>query len=212
MGLVRKVVDGGRIVSDLLANSRATKGAGVLAQEWDPATIEVFVGIDMAKGDHYAQAMHRDGRELFDGPVANDEAAIVALLEHAGGHGRVAVVVDQPASGAQLLLATAAARGVAVAYVTGLQMRRTAELYAGAAKTDPRDAWVLADFARRNADRLVWLAVTDELLVRLRVLNGRDVDLAVDANRIANRCRRWGVSGTLCKWLPVIGSTCNDMR
>lgn len=161
----------------------------MLAQEWDPATIEVFVGIDMAKGDHYAQAMHRDGRELFDGPVANDEAAIVALLEHAGGHGRVAVVVDQPASGAQLLLATAAARGVAVAYVTGLQMRRAAELYAGAAKTDPRDAWVLADFARRNADRLVWLAVTDELLVRLRVLNGRDVDLAVDANRIANRCR-----------------------
>jgi len=31
--------------------------------------------------------------------------------------------------------------------------------------------------------------VTDELLVRLRVLNGRDTDLAADANRIANPCR-----------------------
>ena len=68
-------------------------------------------------------------------------------------------------------------------------MRRAADLYAGTAKTDPRDAWVLADFARRNADRLTWLEVTDELLVRLRVLNGRDVDLATDSNRAINRCR-----------------------
>lgn len=43
--------------------------------------------------------------------------------------------------------------------------------------------------ARRNADRLVWLAVTDELLASLRILNGRDVDLATDANRVTNRCR-----------------------
>jgi transposase len=97
--------------------------------------------------------------------------------------------VDQPASGAQLLLVLARRAGVPVAYVTGLQMRRAADLYAGAAKTDPRDAWVLADFARRNADRLCWLSVTDELLTQLRVLNGRDVDLATDANRITNRCR-----------------------
>jgi transposase len=56
-------------------------------------------------------------------------------------------------------------------------------------ETDPRDAWILADFARRNLDRLAWIQVTDELLVRLRVLNGRDVDLATDANRVSNRCR-----------------------
>ena len=78
---------------------------------------------------------------------------------------------------------------VAVAYVTGLAMRRAAELYAGAAKTDPRDAWVLADFATRNADRLTWLEVGDELLVRLRVLNGRDTDLGADTNWVINRCR-----------------------
>ena len=98
-------------------------------------------------------------------------------------------MVDQPASGAQLLLALARDAGVPVAYVTGLQMRRAADLYAGSAKTDPRDAWVLADYARRNADRLVWLSVNDELLTALRVLNGSDVDLATDANRAANRCR-----------------------
>lgn len=156
---------------------------------FDPTSIEVFVGIDMAKGDHYAQAISTTSGELFDRAVANDEAAINALISDARTHGRVALVVDQPASGAQLLLALARDHEVPVAYVTGLQMRRAADLYAGSAKTDPRDAWVLADYARRNADRLVWLSVNDDLLTALRVLNGRDVDLATDANRAANRCR-----------------------
>jgi transposase len=153
-------------------------------------SIEVFVGVDMAKGDHYAQAITADGEELFDRPVANDEAAIVQLIDDARTHGRrVALVVDQPASGAQLLLALAHRHDVPVAYVTGLQMRRAADLYAGSAKTDPRDAWVLADFARRHTDQLTWLSVTDDLLAKLRILNGRDVDLATDATRIVNRCR-----------------------
>ena len=78
------------------------------------------------------------------------------------------------------MLETAAKREVPVAHVTGLAMRRAADLYAGAAKTDPKDAAVLADYARRNADRLTWTAPSDEPLVRLRILNGRDVDLAVD--------------------------------
>lgn len=152
--------------------------------------IDVFVGIDMAKQDHYAQAIRADGTELFKRPVLNDETTIVRLIDDARTHGdRVVFVVDQPASGAQLLLSLAATHDVPVAYVTGLQMRRAADLYAGSAKTDPIDAWVLADFARRNADRLAWLQVTDDLLVELRILNGRDVDLAADATRTINRCR-----------------------
>jgi transposase len=158
-------------------------------ERFSPADIEVFVGVDMAKGDHYAQAISSAGDALFDRAVANDEAAIVKLIDDARAHGRAVLVVDQPASGAQLLLALARARGVPVAYVTGLAMRRAADLYAGSAKTDPRDAWVLADYAQRNADRLTWLDVTDDLLTALRVLNGRDVDLATDANRVSNRCR-----------------------
>lgn len=152
--------------------------------------IDVFVGIDMAKQDNYAQAISADGAELFKRPVLNDEATILRLIGDARNHGdRVVLVVDQPASGAQLLLSLAAAHSVPVAYVTGLQMRRAADLYAGSAKTDPIDAWVLADFARRNVDRLTWLQVTDDLLVELRILNGRDVDLATDATRTINRCR-----------------------
>lgn len=158
-------------------------------ERFDHRSIDVFVGVDMAKEDHYAQAVTTAGAEVFHRPVLNDEAAIVKLIDDAGAHGRVALVIDMPSSAAQLLLAVAVARQVPVAYVTGLQMRRAAELYSGAAKTDPRDSWVLADFARRHADQLAWLEISDDLLAKLRILNGRDVDLAEDANRASNRCR-----------------------
>ena len=50
---------------------------------FDPASIEVFVGIDMAKGDHYAQAVSVLDGELFDRAVPNDETAINALIADA---------------------------------------------------------------------------------------------------------------------------------
>ena len=153
------------------------------------ADIEVFVGVDVAKGDHYACAVTSAGTEVLARGVCNDEASISRLIDDAAAHGTVALVIDTTSSAASLLLEAAACREVPVAYVTGLAMRRAADLYAGAAKTDPKDAAVLADYARRNADRLTWTAPSDELLARLRILNGRDADLAADATRAANRLR-----------------------
>ena len=151
--------------------------------------VEVFVGVDIAKGDHYACAVTAAGAEVLARSVRNDEASIGRLVDDAAVHGTVALVIDTTSSAASLLLETAAQREVPVAYVTGLAMRRAADLYAGAAKTDPKDAAVLADYARRNADRLTWTEPSDELLARLRILNGRDTDLAADATRAANRLR-----------------------
>ena len=150
---------------------------------------EVFVGVDVAKGKHYACAMSAGGEALFARAVPNDEGAIRAMIDDAGGYGRAVLVVDTTSSAAALTLTVAAEVSIPVAYVTGLAMRRAADLYAGAAKTDPNDAQVLADFAWRNADRLTWTTISDELLARLRILNGRDTDLAADATRAANRLR-----------------------
>ena len=158
-------------------------------QEPDCVDIEVFVGVDIAKGDHYACVVTAAGAEVLARSVRNDEAAFGRLIDDAAVHGTVALVIDTTSSAASLLLETAARREVPVAYVTGLAMRRAADLYAGAAKTDPKDAAVLADYARRNTDRLSWTTPSDELLVRLRILNGRDADLAADATRAANRLR-----------------------
>ena len=157
--------------------------------ESDCVDIEVFVGVDIAKGDHYACAVTSGGTEVLARSVSNDETAIGRLIDDAAAHGAAALVIDTTSSAASLLMEAAAHRQVPVAYVTGLAMRRAADLYAGAAKTDPKDAAVLADYARRNADRLTWSALSDELLARLRILNGRDTDLAADATRTANRLR-----------------------
>ena len=150
---------------------------------------DVFLGVDIAKGSHYVCAVSVGGETLFSRPVPNDEGAIREVIGDAAGYGRAALVVDMTSSAAVLALTVAAELSVPVAYVSNLVMRRAADLYAGAAKTDPKDARVLADFAWRNADRLTWVGVSDELLARLRILNGRDTDLAADATRAANRLR-----------------------
>lgn len=159
----------------------------------DQPRVGVFVGVDMGKEGHWAQALTPDGERLFEGPVGNDPAELEALLDRAaavaGKQHRVLVVVDMISGGAVLLLGAAERRGVPVAYVTGLQMRRAAQLYEGTAKTDPKDAWVLADYARRNLDRLRLVETTDQQLVRMRTLNGHDEDLAEDQTRLINRLR-----------------------
>ncbi len=150
---------------------------------------EVFVGVDIAKDKHYACVVSAGGEALFARPVPNDEGAVRRMISDAADRGRPALVVDMTSSAAALVLTVAAGMSIPVAYVTGLTMRRAADLYAGAAKTDPKDARVLADFAWRNADRLTWTSITDGLLARLRILNGRDTDLATDATRTVNRLR-----------------------
>ncbi len=62
--------------------------------------------------------------------------------------GTVLVIVDQPASTGAPPLAVARDAGCKVAYLPGLSMRRIADLYPGEAKTDAKDATVIADAAR----------------------------------------------------------------
>jgi len=155
-----------------------------------PGQVSVWVGLDVGKSEHFADVLDDEGDRLFARPVTNGQADLEALLDRAGRHGTPALVIDQPGSIAQLALAVAARRGVPVAYVPGLVMRRAADLYPGEAKTDRRDAYVLADTGRTRRRQVHWLdAGSDELLASLRVLNGYDIDLAADQTRLASRLR-----------------------
>jgi Transposase len=147
----------------------------------------VWVRLDVGKEEHFAEVLDNDGERIFARSVVNDQAALEALLDRASEHGTVGLVIDQPGSIAQLLaLAVARHRLVPVAYVPGLVMRRAADLYPGEAKTDKRDAFIIADTGRTRRKQVHWLGVgSDELLDRLRVLNGFDIDLAADQTRLA---------------------------
>jgi transposase len=154
-----------------------------------PAQVEIWIGLDVGKEFHHAVVLNDAGDVLADRRVTNSEADLVKIIDAATEHGIVGLVIDQPGSIAQLALALARQREVPVAYIPGLVMRRAADLYPGDAKTDRRDAYVIADTARTRRDQIHWLGIDDDLLVQLRVLNGLDVDLAADSTRHANRLR-----------------------
>ncbi len=117
--------------------------------------VEVFVGIDVGKAEHWATALTDDGKKIFDKALPNDESRLRDLYERLGEHGRVLVAVDQPATIGALAVAVAQAMGITVGYLPGLSMRRIADLTPGNAKTDARDAAVIADAARTMPRYLV---------------------------------------------------------
>ena len=79
--------------------------------------------------------------------------------------------------------------GHQVAYLPGLSMRRIADLYPGNAKTDARDAFVIADTARAMPHTLRRVDTGDDTLTELDVLVGFDDGLAGEATRISHRIR-----------------------
>ncbi|WP_020663237.1 IS110 family transposase [Amycolatopsis benzoatilytica] len=149
----------------------------------------VFLGLDVGKEAHHAVGLDPDGKRLHDGPLPNTEAKLKALFDKLAAHGPLLVVVDQPATIGALPVAVARAAGHQVAYLPGLAMRRIADLYPGRAKTDARDAFIIADAARSLPHTLRPVDVGDEALAELEVLVGFDDDLAGEGTRLSNRIR-----------------------
>ncbi len=84
-----------------------------------------------------------------------------------GPHGPVLVVVDQPATIGALPVAAARTVGCQVAYLPGLAMRRLADPHPGSAKTDARDAYVIAEAARTMPHTLGRVDAGEEVLAEL---------------------------------------------
>ena len=152
-------------------------------------TVDVFIGIDVGKTDHHAVAIDRAGKKLLDKPLPQDEAKLRALISNVSGHGRILVVVDQPATIGALPVAVARDMGVMVGYLPGLAMRRIADLHPGEAKTDARDAAIIADAARTMPHTLRSIVLADEQAAQLSMLCGFDDDLAKQATATSNRIR-----------------------
>ena len=151
--------------------------------------IQVFIGVDVGKGAHHAVALDRAGKRLLDSALPNDETKLRALIGRLKQHGQILLVVDQPATVGALPVAVARAEGVLVAYLPGLAMRRIADLHAGEAKTDARDAYIIAEAARSLPHTLRSLKLADDELAELTMLCGFDDDLAAQITQTSNRIR-----------------------
>ena len=151
--------------------------------------VDVFNGLDVGKGAHHAIALDRAGKCLFDRALPNDEARLRAVLTQLQQHGLVLLVVDQPATIGALPVAVAQAEGALVGYLPGLAMRRIADLHPGEAKTDARDAAIIAETARTMPHTLRSIQVADEQVAELSMLCGFDDDLAGQIVQVSNRIR-----------------------
>lgn len=155
----------------------------------DQHRFDVFVGLDVGKEHHHATALNAGGKRLHDKALPQDETALREVFAKLTAHGLVLVIVDQPATIGALPVTVARAMGIEVAYLPGLAMRRIADLHPGNAKTDARDAYIIAEAGRTMPHALRRVGGDDDLIADLAVIVGFDDDLAGEVNRVSNRIR-----------------------
>lgn len=148
-----------------------------------------WAGIDVGKGHHWICLIDEAGTTVWSTKVVNDEAAI---LDAVGGvlarAEEVVWGVDVTGTMSGLLLALLAAHGQPVRYVPGRTVNQMAVAYRGEAKTDARDAYVIAETLRHRGD-LTEVQVATSLVTELRLLVTHRSDLVGDRVRMANRLR-----------------------
>jgi transposase len=155
----------------------------------DQDRFDVFVGLDVGKEHHHATALNTAGKRVHDKALPQDESALREVFDKLAGYGSVLVIVDQPATIGALPVTVARALGIEVAYLPGLAMRRIADLHPGNAKTDARDAYIIAEAGRSMPHALRRVGGDDDLIADLAVIVGFDDDLAGEVTRISNRIR-----------------------
>jgi transposase len=148
-----------------------------------------WAGIDVGKGHHWVCLIDDAGSTVWSTKVVNDEAAI---LDAVGGvlarAEEVVWGVDVTGTMSGLLLALLAAHGQRVRYVPGRTVNQMAGAYRGEAKTDARDAYVIAETLRHRGD-LAEVEVSTTLVTELRLLVTHRTDLVGDRVRMVNRLR-----------------------
>lgn len=152
--------------------------------------VSAWAGVDVGKDHHWVVVLDAAGKVLLSRKVANDEREIVQVVADAGAVADgVSWTVDLTTVEATLLLSVLWTNGQQVRYLSGRSVNQAAKTYRGEAKTDARDAKVIADQSRMRGDLPV-LHPGDDLVAELRMLTGRRADLVADRTRTINRLRQ----------------------
>ena len=159
------------------------KDTTVKAPSTRPAAV---LGLDVGKSSHWACLIDRDGEVLASAPVRNREAELDALFASAPAG---TLVVDQFRNIGSLAVRRARAAGLGVAHLPGLAASRAAGLFAGEAKTDERDAAVIARTALGVPDSLSGVPGRGEALEAARALSSQRDHVVACATRDKNRLR-----------------------
>jgi len=145
------------------------------------------LGMDVGKQSHWACLLTHDGEMQINRPVANREDELASLFSKLD-HGTL-VVVDQVRNIGALAIRCAREAGLDVAYLTGLAEHNAAKLLPGDAKTDERDALVIATTAMGMPTALLPCPEPDETVDAARTLAAQRDYVVADSTRAKNRLR-----------------------
>jgi transposase len=153
---------------------------------------QLWAGVDVGKEHHWVAVVDDTGTVVLSRKLANIEQQIrelVAEIDALGG--QVSWTVDLTTVYATLLLTVLADVGKSVRYLSGRAVWQASVTYRGGeAKTDAKDARVIADQSRMRGADLPVLHPGDDLITELRMLTGRRADLVADRTRTINRLRQ----------------------
>jgi transposase len=156
------------------------------------AADQLWAGVDVGKEHHWVAVVDDTGAVVLSRKLVNDEQSIRALIVEMDSLGdRVAWTVDLTTVYAALLLTVLTDAGKSVRYLSGRSVWQASVIYRGGeAKTDAKDARVIADQSRMRGDDLPMLRPDDDLITELRMLTGHRADLVADRTRTINRLRQ----------------------
>ena len=153
---------------------------------------QVWAGVDVGKEHHWVCVLDDDGKVVLSRRLVNDEQPIRELVAEIDELAeRVSWTVDLTTVYASSLLTVLADTGKSVRYLAGRAVWQASATYRGGeAKTDAKDARVIADQSRMRGTDLPVLHPGDHLIAELRMLTAHRADLVADRTRTINRLRQ----------------------
>ena len=145
------------------------------------------IGLDVGKFSHWACHVTRQGEILKSVPIANTERDLDGLFAQLDKE--TLVVVAQVRNIGSLAISRARLAGLPVAYLPGIAAHGAAKLFAGDAKTDERDAAVIAKTALGIPDSLLPVPKHDDRLEAARSMAAQRNHMVTCSTRDKNRLR-----------------------
>jgi transposase len=167
----------------------------------------VMVGVDWGDAAHAVCVIDAGGQVLEQFAVGHDRAGLATLgtrLQHHGAAAEIAIAIERPSG---LLVDALVDAGFRVVPIHPNLLKACRPRYrAVAAKSDPGDAFILADILRTDGHRLRPLAPQSDAIKALRALvRGRD-DLVRARVALANQ-----LSGVLETFWPGAARIFSDL-
>jgi transposase len=149
-----------------------------------------WVGFDVGKVFHWVCVLDNEGKEVLSRRVEATEEDLepsCSEIEQLGGERTVGI--DLLGGPATLLEAVLLERGESIFHVPGIAVNRARDAYPGEAKSDSKDAHVIADQLRLRSGLLHEVCPRDETTAEMRVLVAHRRDLLQEQTRRAARLR-----------------------